>query len=191
MSRVWVGAVLVLVLVLVGGEAVAEAPALVQPSFSGLERRDDAETTYKLNAFDIVHVESTEIGVIWNSTTTWWRVSRGAYRHPTTYVDFYQALGRPDLADQHESRNDLSNVLFWGGAACMLVGVVGGGYELYKGEKVGAIIGAGLLVGGYVSVRIGASLSGPAISEEVAQDLASRYNQALGRHLGVSVGGSL
>jgi len=187
MSRAWI----VALLLLSGGRAAADTPAAAAPTFTGLERRDDAETTYKLNAFEIIHVEHTEVGVIWNSTTTWWRPVRGAYRQPTEYVDFYGTLGRPDLAQQHASRNDLSNLLFWGGAACMLVGIVGGGYELYKGRTVGAIVGGGLLVGGYVGTRVGSALSGPAIPEEEAQALARGYNEALGRHLGVSVGGRL
>jgi hypothetical protein len=149
------------------------------------------KTTYQLNVFEVIHVEATEVGFIWNSTTAWWRVSRGAYRQPMSYPDFYRALGRADLADQHESRNDLSNVLFWGGGVAMAVGLVGGLYELYKEQTVGAIIGAGLFVGGYVSLRIGSALSGPALPEEDARKLADGYNGALGRHLGVSVGGSL
>jgi hypothetical protein len=170
--------------------ARAQTPTDVRPTFVEIERRADPRATYDLNAFEVIHVEATSVGVLWNTTTTCWRVSRGAYRHPMKYEDFYRSLGRPDLADAHASRHATSQLLFWGGFALMAGGLFGGGYELYKGHDVGAIVGAGVFVGGFVSMKIGGAMSGPTPSEEEAQDMVRRYNDALGRHLGLTAGGS-
>jgi hypothetical protein len=170
--------------------ARAETPEPGRTAFDKLEPGASGQLTYDANAYEVIHVESTSIGVLWNSTTTWWRPVRGVYRMPTTYGDFYRALGRPDLADQEETRHATSDVLYWGGLLLMLGGLFGGGYEFYKNHEVGALVGAGAFVGGLVSVRIGGALSRPGLPEADARDLAARYDRALGQHLGVSVGAS-
>ena len=181
-------------LVAFGGSAAmparAETPEPIRPGFDKLETRASGQSTYDANAYDIIHVESTSIGVLWNSTTTWWRPVRGVYRMPTTYGDFYRALGRADLADREEARHAAADAMYWGGLLLMVGGLFGGGYELYKNRELGAIVGAGALVGGYVSLRIGGALSRPGLPEADAQDLAARYDRALGQHLGVSGGGA-
>lgn len=170
--------------------ARAEAPERIRPAFDKLEVRASGQLTYDANAYEIIHVESTSIGVLWNSTTTWWRPARGVYRMPTTTGDFCRALGRPDLADREEARHATADALYWGGLLLMFGGLFGGVYELYKDHEVGALVGAGAFVGGYVSVRIGGALSRPGLPEADARDLAARYDRALGQHLGVSVGAS-
>jgi hypothetical protein len=162
----------------------------ISPTFDKLERRADGALTYDANRYEIIHVEATSVGAIWNSTTTWWKPVRGVYRMPTTYGDFYRALGRSDLADQEEARHATSEALYWGGLLLFLGGIVGGGYELYKNHEIGALVGAGVAVGGYVSLRVGSALSRPGLAERDAQDLAARYDRALGQRLGVSVGAS-
>jgi hypothetical protein len=162
----------------------------VLPTFEKLDRRADARATYDANSFEIIHVESTSVGVLWNSTTTWWRVSRGVYRMPTTYGDFYRALGRADLAAAEETRHAWAETLYWGGLVAMLGGFVAGGYELVHHRDAGALVGAGVVVGGFVSLRIGGALSRPALDEADAHDLANRYDDALARHLGVAAGAS-
>jgi hypothetical protein len=170
--------------------ARAETAEPIRPAFDKLELRASGQLTYDANAYDVIHVESTSIGVLWNSTTTWWRPVRGVYRMPTTYGDFYRALGRPDLADQEEARHATADALYWGGLLVMIGGLFGGAYELYKNHEVGALVGAGAFVGGYVSVRIGGALSRPGLPEGDARDLAARYDRALGQRIGVSVGSS-
>jgi hypothetical protein len=161
----------------------------IRPTFEKLEQKADARATYDANGYDIIHVEATSIGVLWNSTTTWWRVTRGVYRMPTTYGDFYRALGRADLAAQEESRHAWGEALYWGGLAAMIGGFIGGGYELIHHHDVGAIVGAGVVVGGYVSMSIGSALTRPGLDEADATDLARRYDEALARHLSLAVGG--
>jgi hypothetical protein len=176
-----------------GGVAVparAETPEPLRPAFDKLELRASGQLTYDANAYSVIHVEATSFGALWNSTTTWWRPVRGVYRMPTTYGDFYRALGRPELADQEETRHATAEALYWGGLLLMLGGLFGGGYELYKNHDVGALVGAGAFVGGYVSVRIGGALSRPGLPEADARDLAARYDRALGQHLGISAGAS-
>jgi hypothetical protein len=170
--------------------ARAESPEPIRPPFDKLERRADERLTYDANAYEIIHVESTSVGVLWGSTTAWWRPVRGVYRMPTTYGDFYRALGRSDLADREEARHATAEALYWGGLVLMVGGLIGGGYELYKRREVGALVGAGLAVGGFVSLRIGSAMSRPELSEGDAQDLAARYDRALGQNLGVSMGAS-
>jgi hypothetical protein len=166
--------------------ARAEAPEPIRPTFDALERHADDRSTYDANTYEIIHVQSTSIGVLWNSTTTWWRPVRGVYRMPTSYGDFYRALGRPDLAAGEEARHATAEVLYWGGLLLMLGGLAGGGYELYRHHTLGAIAGAGVAVGGYVSLSIGGAMSRPGMEEDAARDLAARYDRALGQRLGVS-----
>jgi hypothetical protein len=66
-------------------------------------------------------------------------------------------------------------------------------YSLYKGSLVGALVGAGMMIGGIVMRGIGTDLQKPTFPEDQALDMASRYNEALRIHLGlpaaVTIGG--
>jgi hypothetical protein len=107
-----------------------------------------------------------------------------------TYSDFYGLLGRVDLAQQASNRHATGTALFWGGVAAMVGGAVLGIYELEKKRDAGALVGAGLVVGGYISLSVGSALTAPALPEPVAQDMAARYNRGLAQRLGLSASGS-
>ncbi len=171
-------------------ETRTDAPQEIRPTFAHLEGGENAQKTYDLNTLDVIHVESTSVGTFWDTTTTWWRPTRGVYRRGMTYSEFYGLLGRLDLAKQASNRHAIGAALFWGGVAAMVGGAVLGIYELEKKRDAGALVGAGLLVGGYITLSVGSALTGPALSEPVAQDMAARYNRALGQRLGLSAGGT-
>ncbi len=171
-------------------EPETDVPQEIRPGFDHLERGEDAKKTYDVNTLDIIHVESTSVGTVWDTTTTWWRPTRGVYRHGMTYSDFYGLLGRLDLAKQASNRHATGEALFWGGVAAMVGGAVLGIYELEKKRDTGALVGAGLVVGGYISLSVGSALTGPALPEPVAQDMAARYNRGLAQRLGLSASGS-
>jgi len=167
--------------------AGAETGEAIHPGWDRLARAEEPRAVYDANSYDVIHVESTSVGILWDSTTAWWRPVRGIYRQPASYGDFLRALGRPDLAEREESRHATAQALFWGGLLVMVGGLIGGAYELSKKHDVGAIVGGGLLLGGYVSLRVGSALSRPALPEPDARDLAARYDRALGQHLGLSL----
>lgn len=166
-----------------------EAAQAIAPAFDKLERAGTPKATYDANTYDVVHVEVTAGGTLWDTKSVWWRPVRGIYRFPNSYIDFYRALGRPDLAEQAESRHAKAQALFCGGVIMAVGGLLGGSYALYKGNTVGAIVGAWFLVGGFVTANISATLSRPVLPESAAEDMAARYNRALGQHLGLSVAG--
>jgi hypothetical protein len=63
---------------------------------------EDVEETYALNTFGIVHQEvSSPFAIVFGHA--WWRPVRGKYRQALEYRKFYEALGRPDVADAQES----------------------------------------------------------------------------------------
>jgi hypothetical protein len=165
--------------------ARAEPAQPIAPAFDKLDRSGTPKATFDANNYGVVHVETTSL---W-SKSTWWRPVRGVYRFPTNYGDFYRALGRPELADQEETRHATSQWLFWGGLVLMLGGLMGGSYSLYKERKVGAIIGAGFFVGGFITLKVGGAMSRPTLPESAAEEMAERYNRALGQHLGLSAAG--
>src|SRR5688572_10245921 len=162
-------------------------PALVRAqTFDGLEQGPDPGETFRLNALGLVRTELTSVG-LFSSTERWWRVVRGKFRHKTSYTEFYQRVGRPDLAEQHESRSLVAYTMVWGGLAVM----AGGGFLVYSdlhNDVIGtkAKVGAGMLAGGLISAMIGPRFWRPAISEDEAGQIVSDYNRKLQLHLGLA-----
>ncbi len=163
---------------------VISVVALLMATFAGRAR---AETTPGPDDFEIIHVESTSPGIFWDTTTTWWRPVRGPYRQPVTYGDFFRGIARPEIAASEESRHATAEALFWGGLVVMVGGFAAGGYELFHHHDGGALVGAGLAVGGFVSLRIGSALSRPGVSESDARGMADGYNQTHERRVGLSL----
>jgi hypothetical protein len=103
--------------------ADASDNADVRPAFPELERGEDVEETYALNTFGIVHQEvSSPFAIVFGHA--WWRPVRGKYRQALEYRKFYEALGRPDLADAQESHHLWCGVMIWGGLALEISGAV-------------------------------------------------------------------
>jgi hypothetical protein len=177
---------LIVLAVVVGLAAPARAEEEVRPTFAGLEAGPNPVETYKLNAFGIIR---HEVSGSWSwlfGSTSWWRPVRGKFRYATRYEDFYRALGRPDLAEQHENRRIVSNVLYYGGAATF----VGGGVLLFTKLDISATrakVGLGMLAGGMVAYLVGGAIQPPLVSEEDAAAMTAEYNRRLRLHLGVTV----
>jgi hypothetical protein len=158
--------------------AASTKPAAAR--FAGLQQGDSAAETYDLNALGLVHMKTS-----WSlfSPSEWWRPVRGKYRDTMTYVDFFDAVGRPDLGASQSARNTLSDVLFWGGLVALAGGIglaVHGGTAQSSAETYA---GAGIAGGGLACSLVGGAISGPIVGEDEAASLADRYNGALGAHL--------
>jgi len=177
---------LIVVLIAVGLAAPARAEQEVRPVFEGLEAGPNPLETYKLNSFGIIRHEESGSWSWLFGTTTWWRPVHGKFRHATAYTDFYRALGRPDLADQHDNRRLVSGVLYYGGAATF----VAGGVLLFTKLDISATrakVGLGMLAGGLVAHIVGGAIEPPLVSEEDALAMTDEYNRRLRLHLGLAV----
>jgi hypothetical protein len=158
----------------------ASSPRASPDRFQGLKQGDSAAETYDLNALGLVHMKG---GWSLFSPSEWWRPVRGKYRDAMKYVDFFEAVGRPDLAASQGSRNTWSDVLFYGGLLVLAGGVV---LAVHGGTSQAAAetyTGLGVAGGGLVCSIVGGAISGPVVSEDEAASLADRYNLALGAHL--------
>jgi hypothetical protein len=193
MVRVVAMAVLALVVAVTARPARAEeavrAEHTASPSFASLEPGATPSDTYALNAFGLIHHEVSA----WPPTLvfggTWWRVTRGKFRHATSYVDFFQAVGRPDLAADYKRRRILANTLIWGGLAAEVGGVVLAVTGLMNdGFGTRAKVGLGLFAGGFVASAVGATIQHPDVSEEEARAMVADYNRRLRLHLGLQAG---
>lgn len=182
------GAGLTAVMLLASPDARAED---LHPAFPELEQGEDVAETYDLNTFGIVHEEvSSPFAIVFGGV--WWRPVRGKYRRALAYRDFYEALGRPDLADAQASKHFWCSVMIWGGLALEIAG----GVLFFTGLSGGDFstqskIGLGMFAGGLVSGAVGASTDKPALSEEEALAMAREYNGALRTHLGLGEASSL
>ncbi len=150
---------------------------------SELERGENAAETLQLNTLGLVHQRLTKISLIGIPIVredTWYPVV-GKYRYGLSREEFYLRVGKPELAAQQSSRDTTSNILFYGGFAVALSGIV---VPLVTQDEDGVteggiLIGAALFVGGVVMSNIGSAMSGPVIDQTEAEALAQRYNGAL------------
>lgn len=168
----------------------ARAAEAIAPRFADVDVRENADATYKANAYEIVHMGSTSRV---NEDGSWWRPVRGNYRLSIDHDAFFESLGRPDLAAQFRSRHALGRTLEVGGYATAVAGVIVTPYSIYKESLIGTLVGAGMLFGGAIMRSIGTGMQKPTFPEDQALDMAARYNEALRIHLGlgatVGVGG--
>lgn len=171
--------------------SVARTGEAIAPTFGEIERARDAAETFRLNAVGIVsHEVSGGLPTLFVFGGSWWRATRGKFRHAISYDDFFRKkLGRPDLADEHARRRTVAASLFWGGVAAQVGGAVLFFTGIGDGFDTQARIGLALFVGGFATSAVGSSFQHPSISEREALDLAEDYNQRLRRHLGLSFTG--
>jgi hypothetical protein len=153
-----------------------------------LEQGRSPEETYALNALDLVHQRITKvtllgIGIVKADS---WRPVRGKYRWRMSRQEFFLHVGRRDLAEQQSSTDTWSDVLFYGGFAVTLSGVL---YPFLTRNEDGGIqsegllIGGALFLGGLVMSNVGAAFSGPVVDAKAASSLALRYNERLAGRL--------
>jgi hypothetical protein len=159
------------------------APPATAAGFERLKPGDTPAETYDLNALALVHMKA---GWALFSPSEWWRPVRGKYRDAMTFVDFFDAVGRPDLAASQSLRNTWSDVLFYGGLIALAGGIVVAAHGATSQARTETYAGLGLAGGGLACSIAGGAISGPIASEEEASRLADAYNQSLGAHLGVA-----
>jgi hypothetical protein len=183
---------LIVLLMAVGLAAPARAE-VVNPLFEDLEPGATALQTYELNALSVAGEDAAPaLPTFFGGTGRWWRPVRGKFRRAVRYDQFFRALGRPDLAQQHREQRLVSGIFFWGGAAIF----AGGAVVLFTGLRGGgfptrARVGAGLMLGGLVENSIGGAIQPPLVSEADAAVLATEYNRHLRLHLGLADHGAL
>jgi hypothetical protein len=150
--------------------------------FDKLAQGDSPAETYDLNALGLVHMKS---GWSLFSPSEWWRPVRGKYRDAMTYVDFFEAVGRPDLASAQASHNTVSDVLFYGGLLVLAGGIVVAVHGGTSQSTAETYAGLGTAGGGLVCSIVGGAISGPIVNEDEAARMADGYNLELGAHLRV------
>jgi hypothetical protein len=108
-----------------------------------------------------------------------WVPYRGKYHEPLTGSDFYDAIGRPDLATGYHVRQAVNITMFVGGTVLFFYGLatLGAGQNGWIG--LGCWIGGGLL-GATGFYRSNDPVDGPA-----ARRLADEHNKSLKRQLGL------
>jgi hypothetical protein len=160
---------------LFGAPVTAGADPKSEPS---LERGEDAFETYELNALGLIHIGPRDAGS--------WAPARGKYRRAMTYEQFYRAVERPDLADDHARRQGLFSLLYFGGWGAILAGGVLF-FVGFEDSEPGALswVGAGVVGGGVGLILFSASVDDVALSEQEATDLALQQNARLRRRLGL------
>jgi hypothetical protein len=168
----------------VSTSSAAWAAEPIAPTFEDVERLADAEKTYAVNAYSIIHVgESQRV----NEEGSWWRPDRGlVMRSSVGHDQFFESLGRHDLAEQFASRLIVHRVLVGGGIFVQLGSVFVMAAGIVKNSWLIGGCGVGMLVGGALMRGIGSDMDRPTLSEDRALDMAARYNQALRAHLGLA-----
>jgi hypothetical protein len=166
--------------------SAARAAEPIAPAFDDLDQRPNREQTYAANAYTIIHVGS---GSGPNEPGSWRAIRGLVMTRRVAYDEFFDSMGRHDLAQQSASRLATSRGLVGGGWALQFGSVLVLGAALFKASWVLGGVGAGMLVGGAVMRGIGSDMERPTFPEDHALDMASRYNQALRTRLGLSLGG--
>ena len=164
----------------------AHAQGSQKTTFAGIERAGSDEETFVANQLGLIHTKITSRGFIFNSTSEFWRVVRGNYRHPVEYSTFFRSVNRSDLADSYETRYTLATVMTWSGLGMFFGGVGIGAWGIYEHREKIALTGLGIAIAGVIVNRIGGGVTDPCISETEASVLVDRYNEALLNHLGMS-----
>ena len=145
-----------------------------------LEAGETALETYELNSLQLIHIGTPD-------EEGSWRPARGKYRRAMSYEEFYRAVGRPELADEHAQRTTLSKILFYAGWGTMLAGGVLFFVGFEEGEpQTVSWIGAGVAAGGVGLVFFGGSLDGVKMNERDAEALSAEHNVGLQRRLGLA-----
>ena len=193
MSSFWFGSLpFVLTLTWAGLASAEELGSLPRELVQG----ENPQETYELNALGLVHGRLTK-AVLFGiplSTTETWRPVRGKYRYELSRADFFERVGRADLASKQRLTDTWSDVLFYGG---VLIAVSGIAYPLFLGdaEEVfrtkNLVITGSLLLGGIAMSNVGTAISGPVTDVATATRFARQYNRALAGRVQAQKGGTL
>jgi hypothetical protein len=153
----------------------AEANGAPPPSpvFPALDPAKDPGEVFDLAALGVVRVG-----------TETWRAYRGKYRDFVEQDDFFDAVGRHDLASRMRSARLEIGFLSYGGRTVALVGALfvfarasPGGFDPPLG------LGLGMVGGGLLAWALSGFVSTTMATPEAAEALAGQYNQGLRAHI--------
>jgi hypothetical protein len=173
-------AAVVLALVLAGART-AKAEEVIHPQFDDLDRGENREETYQLNALGILKQELVAASpnvIVVNGKS--WYPRRGKYQKELTFEQFYRILGRPDLERRWVVKK-------WAGVTSAGVGIgslIGGVMLFWRGASLDGIttsgkIGAAMVGFGILTSIIASGVLRPPTDDLAAVEMAVRYNDAL------------
>ena len=126
---------------------------------------------------------------------TWSILYRGKYKQPIEWVDFYETVGRKDLADQYKNGVAVRTGLVIGGVVVGLAGtglmfipLRSTGEDQFDDDMTWMYIGGGVMLAGSRVALFGAYYDPQPVGASEARRLADEYNQRLMKDLGLSPG---
>jgi hypothetical protein len=187
----------------VGGGIRADVAEMVSKVTDGLDNTS-AKEEYETRA--ILFQDLAVVSVNTGAVRTWAMPLKGKYKEPLEGIDFYEYLGRQDLAAQYRSRNMGRWGLVIGGGAVAIAGTywaatgIGNRTDeckyyssldnsclIYKRDTTQATAGAVVAGVGYVAALVGYFLFNPhPVDAPEARRLADEFNEALRAELGLS-----
>jgi hypothetical protein len=124
---------------------------------------------------------------------TWSILYRGKYKQPIEWVDFYETVGRKDLADEYNSGVAIRTGLVIGGivvglagAGLMFIPLRSTGEEQFDEDMKWMYIGGGIMLAGSLVALFGAYYDPQPVGASEARRLADEYNRRLMKDLGLS-----
>jgi hypothetical protein len=124
---------------------------------------------------------------------TWSILYRGKYKQPIEWEDFYNTVGRKDLADEYNSGVTIRTWLVIGGIVVGLAGtglmfipLFSAGEEQFDEDLKWMYIGGGVMLVGSLVALFGAYYDPQPVGASEARRLADEYNQRLMNELGLS-----
>jgi hypothetical protein len=179
-------------------EIAARAPPPPEPEVTedggDRSRRDAAEQRFRREAIGFgndvtVYLVATPERHVAGASQRWFPF-KGELKTRLEPAEFYQLVGRADLADSYRERRTLMLQLYWGGGGLTIgSAVVGLAAHGADGGTISRLEGAALVgfCGGLVALAAARWLeSAPQpIGEKEARSLAEQYNLRLRRQLGL------
>ncbi|MBI3072652.1 MAG: hypothetical protein HYY84_11110 [Deltaproteobacteria bacterium] len=128
---------------------------------------------------------------------SWRAATQGKYGKPLEGADFYEVVGRPDLAASYRSKRTTKTLIIISGVLFIAGGAIGGTAMLLNREKGTSVYDeGGSLVPGFVVLSVGiglgliatviGSLINPhPVTHNESLELVDKHNQALRKKLGL------
>lgn len=155
-------------------------------------------------------VERFEKEVIWfedmvavnqqgQAVSSWSNVYRGKYKQPLSSEEFYEAVGRPDLAEEYRENAAMRSIVMVPGAVLGVVGLTAATFcwlPILVEDQIGeqnvmpAILGLGIGGGAATLVGLGMGMVGgwmplDPVTPAEARELADTHNKGLATELGL------
>lgn len=126
--------------------------------------------------------------------SSWSEAFQGRDRRPLEGADFYEAVGRPDLAEEYRSNNTVKTVLGWtgglmflGGLTYMLVGPLVAIGDDAEFDTTPLIVGGAIAGGGIVVAIVNGTIDLHPVEPHEARGLARSHNEELAEELGIDI----